>query len=388
LKFAILIIGLIILSNCFLANPSKLISNTTAQSYSKPSINQMQFNDTSDHFPLEYIELQTSWPLQKNGWIGDLNLTSTFGPRLQASQNFRYDFHRGIDIPTPYGTPVYAIADGIVRLTSINQTHQQRDNGSIDKIYTSTVIQIKHNNTWYNNEKGREYYYSNYLHIDADNVEVKAGDKVIQGQLIGYVGDDPNSNFPHLHFEIRDDGLNQNYATHPLRFLPNLNEDFIEVNPLLGDTSFINGNKLSFEVKVNQFELDFLGFNLNGEVNSEKVELEYDLVKLNLATLNWRDLDEELIEINNFSVIVYPSRYSNYLPYASYNISIYFNNINDISDYKLSVKIYDIFHTGVLLEIENSGTSPLFDFFTINYMVFLIPSLGILTIFLIILKKR
>ncbi len=28
----------------------------------------------------------------------------------------RYDFHRGIDIPTPEGTPVYAIANASVRI--------------------------------------------------------------------------------------------------------------------------------------------------------------------------------------------------------------------------------------------------------------------------------
>ena len=35
---------------------------------------------------------------------------------LKNTNLFRYDYHRGVDIPTPNGTEVYAIDDGIVRL--------------------------------------------------------------------------------------------------------------------------------------------------------------------------------------------------------------------------------------------------------------------------------
>ena len=44
----------------------------------------------------------------------DEPLSSTFGPRPLFSDNLRYDFHRGVDIATPIGTPFFAISDGTV----------------------------------------------------------------------------------------------------------------------------------------------------------------------------------------------------------------------------------------------------------------------------------
>jgi len=53
----------------------------------------------------------------------DLPLRSVFGPRPLVSENERYDFHRGLDIPTPIGTPVFAIADGVVRIAGDNPSY-------------------------------------------------------------------------------------------------------------------------------------------------------------------------------------------------------------------------------------------------------------------------
>ena len=52
------------------------------------------------------------WPL--TGTSLPSTQSSPFGPRQLASDNLRYDFHRGIDTPAPTGTPMYAVDDGTV----------------------------------------------------------------------------------------------------------------------------------------------------------------------------------------------------------------------------------------------------------------------------------
>lgn len=150
--------------------------------------------------------LQHVWPLS---WTTtpDLPMSSAFGPRLQASANYAYDFHRGVDIPTPIGTPVHAIADGVVRLA-----------GSYP-YYSDPLVQIRH----YKPGSGpmtcsnRGCYYSNYMHLSA--IAVSEGANVHKGDIIGYTGAS-ESGFAHLHFEIRDNGIYQKNCINPWKAMP------------------------------------------------------------------------------------------------------------------------------------------------------------------------
>jgi murein DD-endopeptidase MepM/ murein hydrolase activator NlpD len=90
--------------------------------------------------------------------------------------------HRALDIPAPRGTPVVALGDGTVR-----------------KLFTSkkgglTVYQ-------FNPDETLCYYYA---HLDRYAPGLREGQKVRQGDLIGYVGFTGNANpaAPHLHLEI------------------------------------------------------------------------------------------------------------------------------------------------------------------------------------------
>ena len=105
-----------------------------------------------------------------------------------------YSGHYAIDIGVAYG-PLYAANNGVV------QTVQRKSTGY------GWMIFINHQNG----------YYSRYAHLS--EINVKVGDTVKKGQVIGKTGNTGNSTGPHLHFEIRTDTKSQpSYAPNPLSF--------------------------------------------------------------------------------------------------------------------------------------------------------------------------
>ncbi|MDC0662933.1 peptidoglycan DD-metalloendopeptidase family protein [Marinobacter sp. SS21] len=176
-------------------------------------------------------------PSQRHGdpAYSDYPLSSAFGPRQKASQNFRYDYHRGIDIPTAAGTPVFAVTDGEVKIAGNHSA------------YSDPLVQLAHVRPGANGCKsGGGCYYSNYMHL-SDWV-VAPGDEVSRGQLLGYTGAS-ESGFEHLHFEIRNANAADIYsrwqrdAIHPLHVLPydqgaptSLTANIIDVQPVDAET--------------------------------------------------------------------------------------------------------------------------------------------------------
>lgn len=90
--------------------------------------------------------------------------------------------HKGTDFKAAFGTPIYAINDGIVRMTKFFS------------VYGNTVI-IDHG-------LGIE---SMYMHLS--KMTVKPGQTVVKGQIIGYTGDVGYATGPHLHLTIRIGGI-------------------------------------------------------------------------------------------------------------------------------------------------------------------------------------
>jgi murein DD-endopeptidase MepM/ murein hydrolase activator NlpD len=113
-------------------------------------------------------------------------ISSGFGWRQDPIYLGKCDFHPGIDIKVPEGVPVKAAADGTIY-------HINED----EKDAAGKYIVIKHS-------FGRETYYSYYMHLS--KINVKAGEYVKAGDVIGLSGNTGKSTGPHLHFEIRVSG--------------------------------------------------------------------------------------------------------------------------------------------------------------------------------------
>ncbi len=116
-------------------------------------------------------------------------LTNSFGPRIHPFTGKR-SFHYGQDIATQSGNRVIAPADGVVLVA------EYRD-------YYGNMIIIDHNFG----------YTTRYGHLSAFNV--KEGDRVKRGQVIGFVGSSGRSTGPHLHYEVRFMGK----ALNPMDFI-------------------------------------------------------------------------------------------------------------------------------------------------------------------------
>ncbi len=87
--------------------------------------------------------------------------------------------HHGVDYAAPSGTPVRAVADGVVTV----KAHKKAD---------GNILKIKHPGN----------LSSGYLHLRGFAKGIKVGARVSQGQVIGYVGSTGYSTGPHLDFRL------------------------------------------------------------------------------------------------------------------------------------------------------------------------------------------
>lgn len=108
-------------------------------------------------------------------------VTSRFGSRIHPIKRIRRQ-HNGVDYACPVGTPVHAVANGVVVKRGW------------DPFGGGNRIWIKHSGG----------YQSAYLHLS--RFAVQQGQRVAQGQIIGYSGNTGGSTGPHLDFRLQKNG--------------------------------------------------------------------------------------------------------------------------------------------------------------------------------------
>lgn len=150
-----------------------------------------------------------------------------------------YRPHTGVDYAAPKGTPVVAVADGVV-------TFKGWGGGG------GNTLKIKHAGG----------YMTGYLHLNGFAKGIKQGSHVSQGQLIGYVGSTGTSTGPHLDYRVWRNGT----PIDPLK---------IPVEPT---EPIKEANKEAFEYVKQRVMAE-----LNGEVSDEERLLLRDTVAFDAA---------------------------------------------------------------------------------------------------------
>lgn len=117
-------------------------------------------------------------------------ISSSFGYRVDPFSGTRTQ-HKGMDIPGPLNTPVYAAKQGVVTFAGYSGG------------YGNLVI-VRH----------KSGYTTYYGHLNS--IVAKEGQTVGVGTLIGRMGSTGRSTGSHLHFEIRQNGI----ALNPAEFIP------------------------------------------------------------------------------------------------------------------------------------------------------------------------
>ncbi len=143
---------------------------------------QQQLRNTLREKKLEFEARPSLWPMR--GYI-----TSGFGPR-RSPFGRRPDFHNGVDIKAPYGTPVHAPGAG-----RVTEVEYQRGYG--------LVVVVVHD------------FGISTLYGHLKSAVVTPGQEIRRGQLIAYSGNSGRSTGTHLHYEVQVNGEPVN----PLRFM-------------------------------------------------------------------------------------------------------------------------------------------------------------------------
>lgn len=157
------------------------LSRTAGEAPAQCSTGTTPASGTRAAFETEVSD-QVVMPLQQ----GTFRHTSGYGTR---NDPFRrgYSFHTGTDFAAPLGTPIHAVADGVVDYVGYG-----RDGRS------NMLVIVRHE------IEGTTYWTWN-VHMYAPGIFVHEGQEVSAGEVIAEVGNNGFSTGPHLHFEVHTD---------------------------------------------------------------------------------------------------------------------------------------------------------------------------------------
>lgn len=177
------------------------VEDVSSSAYALPSSLDSSIGALASEFDRQQAQLSALQSLLMDARI-DSNLKPTgmpvpgyissyFGVRADPFDG-RSARHTGIDIATPYGTPVHTVAEGMVTFTGVRNGY-------------GNVVEIDHGNG----------YMTRYAHNSA--LTVSPGQHVQVGDVIAKAGSTGRSTGSHVHFEVWYDGR----VVNPLAFVRN-----------------------------------------------------------------------------------------------------------------------------------------------------------------------
>jgi len=158
------------------------------------SLQDYDFLRSANAFTLLSSPARRMHPLNAtpNLWPVDGRLMGAFGTRSDPFSG-ESEFHKGVDISAPTGTPVHVTADGVVVFADMESGYGRMvvvDHGGIQTCYA---------------------HLSKFL--------VHAGQDLRRGELVGLVGTSGRVTAPHLHYEVHENGRPVN----PYKYLAKAN---------------------------------------------------------------------------------------------------------------------------------------------------------------------
>ena len=172
-------------SDTFRVKPEDLKANQTALGVSDPEFRALADSWGKINGAVTKVEVA----VPSINPVDVMKFSSGYGyrsaPTRGASRN-----HKGLDIPGPVGTPIYATADGM-----IGRAQWVSGYGKFVEINHGNAVQTR------------------YGHLSAMNVV--PGQRIRKGDVLGYMGSTGRSTGTHLHYEVRIAGE----AINPTAFL-------------------------------------------------------------------------------------------------------------------------------------------------------------------------
>lgn len=164
-----------------LPSPRKPVKMPAVALLQKPFEQEFLMTNYFDHdTPRQFVDA--------NGYVVNWQ-----GDRLSVgSPGAGIDGHAGYDWGTPEGTPLLAVADGVVKFAGEGDEFFCPP---LDQMTTGLYVYLEHET-----ETG-DRYETEYIHLS--RIDVRSGERVTAGQVIGLSGNTGCSTGPHLHFGVR-----------------------------------------------------------------------------------------------------------------------------------------------------------------------------------------